>query len=132
MDKDGEVILHHIYNVPSGYHKSGKSFDEFAGIMKENAEKKLDKSVKNKDLDVANSKYIFSLDANNNIARKIFEVAENEGTHLIVIGSRGRTGPASILLGSTAEKLTTYSNRNIIIVKDKRHNMDLFDALMEI
>ena len=36
-----EISCLHIYSVPNGYYKTGKSFEEFAEIMKGNAEKKL-------------------------------------------------------------------------------------------
>jgi len=38
-DLHAELIPVHIYQVPHGYSKTGKTFEEFSEIMKENANK---------------------------------------------------------------------------------------------
>lgn len=50
-------------------------------------------------------------------AGRIVEVAGEIGARLIVIGSRGRTGLQSILLGSVAERVAQISAVPVVIVK---------------
>ena len=33
-----EIVCLHVYNVPSGYYKTGKCYEQFAEVMKKNAE----------------------------------------------------------------------------------------------
>lgn len=127
-----KMLLHHVYRVPSGYHYSGKSFDEFAEIMKKNAEDKMLKLVNSAQLEQDKYKQLFTLDTKNNIAKNISETAEKEKVHLIVVGSKGRTKSASIFLGSTAEQLVTNTELNILIVKDKKSKLDLLSYLTDI
>jgi nucleotide-binding universal stress UspA family protein len=129
---NAKMLLHHVYRVPSGYHYSGKSFDDFAEIMKNNAQDKMNNLVNNAQLEKAKYKQIYTLDTKNNIARKISETAEKEKVHLIVVGSKGRTKIASVFLGSTAEQLVTHTDKNILIVKDKMNNMDLLSYLTDV
>lgn len=129
---DAKIVIHHVYRVPSGYHYSGKSFDEFAEIMKKNAEEKMDKLLKEVKIDPSNSKIVFTLDKKDNVIKKISKTADKEKAHLIVIGSKGRTSSASIFLGSTAEKIISHTDKNILIVKDKRGNLDLLTYMMDV
>jgi nucleotide-binding universal stress UspA family protein len=47
----------------------------------------------------------------------IVDYAEREGTDLIVIGTRGRTGFKRLLLGSVALGVVTYSHCPVMVVK---------------
>lgn len=122
-----------IYEVPSGYHMSGKSFEEFAEIMKSNAEESFQefiKKYKTKEIDITAK---FELNEHGTIAKKIYQFAMKEKASGIVVGSKGRTQAAAILLGSISEKLIKL-NASIpqIVVKQRRHNMDFLEALLEI
>jgi nucleotide-binding universal stress UspA family protein len=46
----------------------------------------------------------------------IVEVADDHHASLIVIGSHGRTGLASVLIGSVAEAVAAHSRRSVLIV----------------
>jgi len=129
---DARIVIHHVYRVPSGYHYSGKSFEEFAEIMKKNAKEKMDKLLKEAKIDPSNSKIVFTLDKKDNPIKKISKTAEKEKVHLIVIGSKGRTPSASIFLGSTAEKIISHTDKNILIVKNKKGNLDLLTYMMDV
>ncbi|MEL7002516.1 MAG: universal stress protein, partial [Bacteroidota bacterium] len=43
---DVEIVCQNVYSVPAGYHYTGKTFDEFAEVMKKHAEKDFDKFIK--------------------------------------------------------------------------------------
>jgi nucleotide-binding universal stress UspA family protein len=46
----------------------------------------------------------------------IVHVAEEHDASLIVLGSHGRTGLASVLIGSVAEAVAAHSRRSVLIV----------------
>jgi len=50
---------------------------------------------------------------------RIVEVAERDGAQIIVIGSRGRTGLAHILLGSVAERVVQMAPMPVVVVKQR-------------
>ena len=50
-------------------------------------------------------------------ARYIIEAAEEHDVDVIVMGSRGRTDLAGLLLGSTAHKVIHLSNRPVLVVR---------------
>jgi nucleotide-binding universal stress UspA family protein len=46
----------------------------------------------------------------------IVEVADEQGSSLIVLGSHGRSGLADVLIGSVAEAVAAHSRRPVLIV----------------
>jgi nucleotide-binding universal stress UspA family protein len=52
---------------------------------------------------------------------------------LLVIGSKGRTAAASIVMGSIAKNLTQILHDvPLMVVKERNKSMDLLDALKEV
>ena len=47
----------------------------------------------------------------------ILKKAKKDGSDLLIMGSRGRSGLASILLGSVSRYITTHSGLPVMIVK---------------
>ncbi len=127
------LICLNIYEVPSGYHYSGKSYEEFADIMKKNAEETFEKFVEDFDTKGVNIEAKFELNDNENIAEKIYHFSKENSATSIAIGSKGRTQAAALLLGSIAEKLIKMNSTiPLIIVKQRRHNMGFLEALLKI
>ena len=122
----------HVYGVPVGYYKTGKSFDEFAAIMKTHSKKGCKAFLQENGFPTDIScEYI--LTDSGKYPELIYDYAENNDIDLIIIGSKGRTDISSILMGSVAEKLVYLdSHIPVLIVKEKDENMGLFDALMKI
>lgn len=52
---------------------------------------------------------------------RICEVASAAGARLVVVGSRGRTGLQSILLGSVAQRVAQICAVPVVIVKSPKH-----------
>jgi len=46
----------------------------------------------------------------------IVKIADEHDTSLIVLGSHGRTGLASVLIGSVAEAVAAHSRRSVLII----------------
>ncbi len=134
--KEGEDVTiygHHVYQIPKGYSKTGKSHEEFSQIMEENAKKESKKFFASNSLqeDVFEMRYQLSEDAK--IDDELFGFAQQKDVDLMIIGSRGRTAAASILLGSVAERLLAYqTNIPLFMVKEKNSNMSFLEALLSI
>lgn len=130
--KNAQLNLLHVFHVHSGYHKTGKTYEEVAYIMQNIAKKDFDKFIEEYDLDLSDSCKMI-LDDDNSPSDKIFEYADESNADLIVMGSKGRTGIASIFLGSVASKLIEYdTNIPLLVVKEKEENMGFIQALLNI
>lgn len=127
------VTCVHAFEVPSGYHMLGQSYEEFAGIMKANAEDEWNEFIKDYPKGRVRIDCLVELNEEGSRARKIYEVAKRVGASAIAVGSKGRTQAASMLLGSVAEKLIKY-NTDIpqFVVKQPRYNMDFLEAWLGI
>jgi nucleotide-binding universal stress UspA family protein len=51
------------------------------------------------------------------VAGTIVDFAENQNIDLIVVGSRGRSGFAKLLLGSVASTIVTYATCPVLVIK---------------
>ena len=126
-----ELVPVHLYEVPQGYSKTGKSFEEFAEIMKENAKADFKKFVSKHNHPDLECELI--LNEGKNPGALILEFAHEVHADLILLGSRGRTSSAAILLGSTAEKLISANKMlPMLIFKKKGETMGFFDALFKL
>lgn len=123
----------HVYHVPSGYHMTGKSYEEFAEIMKGHAQNDAHKFFKKHKIDEAACEMHYALTENDRIDDELNEFATKKNADLIMIGSQGRTAAAAFLLGSVAEHILHYdTNIPVFVVKKKNENMSFLQALMKI
>ena len=120
-----EIICQNVYTVPSGYHYSGKSRDEFAKLMKSYAIDHFRDFIE--DLDTKGVKLvpIFSDDINEDKTSDIRDLAKKENVDGIIMGSRGKTA-AALLLGSVAEKLIRNEKFFPILVVRKKGDFEGF------
>lgn len=134
-NQGAEIVCLNVYSVPSGYHYSGKSYEEFASIMKENAKKDYEKFIGGiKEFDIQNitADYVLN-EGSKDIDEEIYHFALNERADAMLIGSRGKTSAAHFLLGSTAEKLLDFNYKiPLFLVKDKHKNIGFLEALLRI
>lgn len=128
---NAEILGMHVYTVPTGYYKTGKSHAEFSHIMEDLAKKDFQKFLKKHSLN--EFKCLFLLKEEGNEGRFIIKIAKEHGADIILMGSRGRTSSAAVLLGSIAEKLVNVNNQvPTLIFKKKGETMSFLDALMKI
>jgi len=121
----------HIYEVPQGYYKTGKSYSEFAQIMEKNAKKEYGVFIEKHRIPAYDCQFVLKED--DPAANYIMAAAKSHSVDMIVMGSRGRTDPAAFLLGSVAEKLIQINNETpMLILKKKGENMTFLEALLKI
>lgn len=126
-----ELVPVNIYDVPHGYSKTGKSFEEFSEIMKENAEKDYQKFLGKKGKKHVGCEFI--LREKRDDGEILLDHALNIGADMILLGSRGKSKSAAIMLGSTAEDLIAKNNLiPMLIFKKKGETIGFFDALFKI
>lgn len=126
-----DVKCYHLYEVPQGYSKTGKSYEEFAEIMRSNTEKNYQQFIERNNL--PHYPCEITLKDKGNRAESLLHAAKNDGADLIIIGSRGRTDSAALLIGSVAEKLIDINNEiPMLVLKKKGENMKFLDALFRL
>lgn len=127
-----EIICQNVFTVPSGYHYSGKSREEFAKIMAVHAREEYDDFIRTIDTkDVKITPY-FSQDINEDKTSDISDLAKKEQVHAIIMGSRKKTATA-LLLGSISEKLVkNEKNFPVLIVRKKGELESIFDLIRKL
>lgn len=125
------ITCYHLYEVPSGYTKIGKSYEEFAEIMRENSQKEYAQFIRKHNLPEYDLR--LAVRSKDNKAETILDAAKKDGMDLIVIGSRGRSNSAAMLVGSFAEKLININNElPMLVMKKKGENMRFLEALFRV
>lgn len=128
-----KLTFFHVYRVPLGYTKTGKSFKEFSEIMRGHAEREMDDFVSKIDLEGHDYNFEYVCSHDKSVLQEVMTFIGNHKVDMLAVGSKGRTSAASFLLGSLAEKLVN-KNADIpfLIVKQKGSNMGFLEALFKI
>ena len=128
-----KIICQNVYTVPGGYHYSGKTYEEFAEVMRANAEKEYNKFMSEIDHDGVNLEVVYSLDTNDNPVTDIIDFAHENSPSAIFIGVKGRTSTTALFIGSRAEQLIQYnSDIPMMVVRPKGQNAGFIDLIKEI
>ncbi len=127
-----DLSISHVYNVPMGYSKTGKTFEEFAELMKTHAENDFKLFLHENKLAI-DPKCEFLLNDSEKPSDLIYDLGKRIHTDLIVMGSKGRTAGSAFLIGSVAENLALQnSDIPILIIKVKGENMSFLESLMQV
>lgn len=130
-DLHAQLVPVHFYHVPNGYSKTGKTFEEFSEIMKENANKDFKKFLHKNNHRELECDFVLNQGADE--GELLLEEAKRIGADMILLGSRGRTKSAAILLGSVAKKLVKVNNvLPMLIFKKKGETVGFLEALLRI
>ena len=128
-----KLIIQHVYQVPVGYHYTGKSFKEFALIMKENAKTEFKRFVSKVKTDGLNIEEMYTIDKNDDVISAIYSTAKKIKADLIIIGAKGKTATAAIFIGSKAEKLVSLNTDiPVLVVRPKGKVAGFIESLQEI
>ncbi|MBN2282281.1 MAG: universal stress protein [Deltaproteobacteria bacterium] len=122
-----QVFCVHVFHVPLGYYKRGKSYEEFSRIMHRNAREKCVEFLGRFDQHTVAVTSLFKEDTK--AYRAIESVVSEYTIDLIVIGSRGRRGAARVLMESVTEQLIRETTVPLLAVKEKGKGMGLVEAL---
>ncbi len=125
-----KITLLHVFAVPIGYYKSGHTYEEFAEILRNNAREEMEKLTAG--IDSGGIEIDFQIQMNEHPYRAIVDTVHNKGADLLVVGSRGRSKTAAILLGSVTERIIEMCNVPILTVKKKGQGISIIDAMFNI
>lgn len=127
-DHDLHVELFAGFEVPAGYYRTGKTFEEMSEILKQYSVKKAEKYVAQ--LEGANISFTHRAMENHGVWRLIVEEANSKARDLVVLGSKGQTNSSAMLLGSTASSVVEkYKGSPILVTKIKGENKGLLEVL---
>ncbi len=127
---DSEIVCQNVYSIPIHYYPYISATSRMEKPMLDKAKKEYEQFLKKVAKPKPQIRCEFTKDEGDDASQKIYDLAVKEQVNLIVVGSKGLTNTASYLIGSTAEKLTTYDKTiPLLIFKDKEENFGLLDIL---
>ena len=112
-----------------GYQSPDKYYDGFFGLLKKVAREDFDKFLDQFNFQGINLSSTIKVD--HNIARAIRDFLWMHKSDLLIVGARGRSAAAAVLLGSVTENLMRITNIPLLAVKRKGENMNLLKALFK-
>jgi nucleotide-binding universal stress UspA family protein len=128
-----DIYAQNVYTVPSGYHSTGKTLEEFAQIMKENAMKSYESFIRSIDTRGKQIKAVYSLDDNDDFVSEIREYAKKQKIDLIIIGARGRTVASMLFIGSQAERIVMMNtNASMLVIRRQGDKAGFRELLQEL
>ncbi|MEQ9297406.1 MAG: universal stress protein [Cyclobacteriaceae bacterium] len=132
-DRDAEIITQNVFSVPAGYHYTGKTYTEFAEIMKDNAKKDYEQFISDIDIDLSKVKNFYTQDKNDDIIETIYRTAKKLKVDTIMVGAKGRTATTALFIGSAAEKLIQYdTDIPLFVIRPKGKNAGILEYLKEL
>ncbi|WP_296620701.1 universal stress protein [Marivirga sp.] len=128
-----EITIQNVFTVPTGYHYTGKSFEEFTEVMRKNAVKNYKKFISKIDTKEIKINAVYSQDTNEDVTTDMVEKAHELNANAIIIGAKGRTSTTAFFLGSIAERLIQLDNDiPLMIVRPKGKNAGFLEFLKEL
>ncbi len=127
-NKTVDLLSAHLFAVPWGYTKTGKTFEEFAEIMKSNAHIEMAKWSHQ----FPTTKAVLEL-AENSAQQSILDLASDRQIDLIIMESKGQSKVSYALLGSNTMKVMKANDAvPLLVVKMEGENHDFLDALQSL
>lgn len=128
-----EIVVQNVFTVPSGYHFTGKSYEEFTTIMRMHAEINYKKFIRNIDTKKIKIKPVYTQDEDDDPVEDIIAKAMEINANAIVIGAKGRTAATALFIGSMAERLIQLNDTfPLLVTRPKGKNAGLLDYILEI
>jgi len=127
---DAELFVQHVISIPPDFKRSGKSYEEYTKKQEEIFQNQANDFLKEANLSKEISIH-FTFCRKGNTADCIADFAREVGADLLIIGSKGRTNAASVLLGSIAKKVAKRIKKiPLMVIKKKNENLKLIDAIL--
>ncbi|WP_026954258.1 universal stress protein [Algoriphagus vanfongensis] len=128
-----EIVCQNVFTVPSGYHFTGKSYEEFTQIMQMHAEINYKKFIRKIDTKGIKISPIYTKDDDDDPVQEIVSKALEIGADGIIIGAKGRTAATALFIGSMAERLIQFNDSlPLLVTRPKGKNAGILDYILEI
>jgi len=119
----------HVYSIPGECRITAELKKDVGDLLKEYAETAYGNFIAHRDLrGVSDIPVIREVD---HPTEAIGEMVRDIQADLVVIGSRGRSAAAAVLLGSVAEGLIRATDVPLLAVKNKGDGMGVLEAIIE-
>lgn len=118
--RKSKIFLQNVYNVPSSYRYSGKTYEQFADIMKEHASKDLGALLKQIEIGEQEIVPVYTIDKTGHIMKLVYSEAKKKKADLIVMGAKGRTMASALLIGSRSERMIRINDEIPLLMIRKK------------
>ncbi len=130
---NAEIVCQNVFTVPTGYHFTGKSYEEFTEIMKMHAEINYRKFIRKIDTKGIKIVPIYTKDDDDDPVQEIVNKALEIEADAIIIGAKGRTAATALFIGSMAERLIQFNDSlPLLVTRPKGRNAGILDYILEI
>lgn len=129
---ESTVIVLNVFQVHSGITRANLTLEEYIEQEKQLAQKQCESLLSRVDSKGANIEILCVPDPYGQAVERFLEVAREKDVQLIVIGARGRSGLAGVLLADVTEKLIRQSPVPLLASKKKGEILGILGALMTI
>jgi nucleotide-binding universal stress UspA family protein len=126
------VTALNVFHVGAGYSKAGKSLEEHLALLDAAAHRECDRILSETDTHGVNVSCRCEPDLHGKPAPVILEVVGDGLGKAVIIGARGRSGAAGVLLGSVTEQLIRSCPTPVLAVKKKGECIGILRALLAI
>jgi len=126
----GTVCCLNVFHVGSGYASIGSTLEEHTAILNTWAERQCQELLRRVNTNGATVITKCVPDLYGKPVAIILQEIENESADFVVIGARGRTGAAGVLLGNVTEQLIRQSTVPLLAVKKKGECIGVLRALL--
>jgi len=123
-----QVLAQVVYCVGYGYHKLGMDFDEAIAAQGKNIQKQFDEFLAG--VNTSGVEFETHCSCSQDVAASVHELAAARKMDMIVVGSRGLSPAAAVILGGTAERILHGAPQPVLIVKRKGETVGLLNALL--
>jgi nucleotide-binding universal stress UspA family protein len=128
-----EIIVQNVFTIPSGYHFTGKSYEEFTSIMLMHAEINYKKFIRKIDVKKVKITPVYTQDDDDDPVEEIVAKAREISADAIIIGAKGRTAATALFIGSMAERLIQLNDTfPLLVTRPKGKNAGILDYILEI
>ena len=124
------VTALNVFHVTSGYSRVGTSLEEHQALLEAAAARECAKLIKRTNTHGGNVECKCEPDHRGNPVPVILEELESGQGRAVVIGARGRTGAAGVLLGTVTEQLIRKSPSPVLAVKKKGECVGVLRAVL--
>ncbi len=126
------VTALNIFQVHPGYSRVGTSIEEHEALLDTAAQHECDVLLGRVDADTTCVECKCASDLHGTPAPIILDTVTADAIDIVVIGARGRTGAAGVLLGKVTERLISKSPVPVLAVKKKGECLGVIQALMSL
>ncbi|MCP4589976.1 MAG: universal stress protein [bacterium] len=127
---DATVVAFDLYQVHPGYSRVGTTLEEHKALLESAARRECERLLKRVDTGGAKVQCKCAADLEGKPVSEILTALSEVSADLVVIGARGRSGAAGVLLGNVTERLIRESPLPVLAVKKKGECLGVLRALL--